>query len=291
MARFGALAQLQLDHLHLRVQRVGLEAFGVEAAVVVAAAEVTRANLPDQITAVHPVVLRDRAFTRVVGKATHLGALVQRQHRVGRQRAKTHGRDVEHTHAVGLGAGRRRGRRLLRRAAHPDAEVVGRQLGRCHGMVDPLVPLHTHIQLRAKRAVVGLTLGALVHQRTLRPRKRRGFAVTLDEILPDFGADVFQRKPQVADDGVVAQNGVPVLPQVVNAQRHQCTQHQQGQPAHPQAHDGKNTQQKAKNAERQRRIAHRVEGVELAEHGGVSRIVLWAWRTLHFASTALCTPS
>jgi hypothetical protein len=38
----------------------------VEAAVVVAAAEVARADLPDQVAAVHAVVLADRAFTGVV---------------------------------------------------------------------------------------------------------------------------------------------------------------------------------------------------------------------------------
>src|SRR5256885_17243602 len=85
---------------------VGDEFFFVEAAIVVAAAEVARGHFPDQVAAVHAVVLADGALARVVRKAAHLRALVQRQDGIGRQRAEAHGRDVEDAGAVGLGAGR-----------------------------------------------------------------------------------------------------------------------------------------------------------------------------------------
>ena len=73
VAGLGALAELELDHLHLRVGRALLgEALRAEAAVVVAAAEVARADLPDQVAAVLAVVAADRAFAGVVREAAAL---------------------------------------------------------------------------------------------------------------------------------------------------------------------------------------------------------------------------
>src|SRR5690606_2202600 len=46
LARLGALAELELDHLHLRIGGIALEAFGIEAAVAIAAPEVARADFP-----------------------------------------------------------------------------------------------------------------------------------------------------------------------------------------------------------------------------------------------------
>jgi hypothetical protein len=95
VAGLGALAELELDHLHLRVAALAANLLLAEAAVVVAAAEVARADLPDQVAAVHAVVLADRAFAGVVREAAALGAAVERQDGVGRQRAEAHRRDVE----------------------------------------------------------------------------------------------------------------------------------------------------------------------------------------------------
>src|SRR3546814_1286564 len=66
VAGLGALRELELDHLHLRVARVGGETFLAEAAVLLAAAEVARADFPDQVAAVLAVVGRDRALACVV---------------------------------------------------------------------------------------------------------------------------------------------------------------------------------------------------------------------------------
>jgi len=74
MAGLGALAELELDHLDLRRGGVGGKAFGVEAAIVVAAAEIAGADLPDQVAAVDAVVFRDRTFTGVVREAALPGA-------------------------------------------------------------------------------------------------------------------------------------------------------------------------------------------------------------------------
>ena len=105
MAGLGALAQLELDHLRLRVAGIGLEALGAETAVIVAAAKVARADFPDQVAAVDAVVLADRAFAGVVRKAAAFGAAVQSQDRVSTQGAETHRRDVVDACRVGLGAG------------------------------------------------------------------------------------------------------------------------------------------------------------------------------------------
>src|SRR5205085_8899482 len=96
----GALTQLDLDHPHLRVAGVGRVALLVEAAVGMAAAEVPRADLPDEVAAVLAVVAADRAFTGVVREAAAARAFVQRADRVRRQRAEAHRRDVEHAGAV-----------------------------------------------------------------------------------------------------------------------------------------------------------------------------------------------
>src|SRR5690606_6066428 len=66
LARLGALGELELDHLHLRIGGVGDEALLVEAAPLVAAAEVARADLPYQVAAMLAVVARDRALAGVV---------------------------------------------------------------------------------------------------------------------------------------------------------------------------------------------------------------------------------
>jgi hypothetical protein len=61
VAGLGALGELHLDQLDLRVGRQGGELVRVEAAGLVAAAEVARGDLPDQVAAVLAVVAADRA--------------------------------------------------------------------------------------------------------------------------------------------------------------------------------------------------------------------------------------
>ena len=229
MAGLGALAQLDLDHLDLRIAGVLLKALGTETAVVVAAAKVARADFPDQVATVLAVVPRDRAFAGIVRKTAHLGALIERQDGVGRQRAKAHGRDVEDAGLVGLCAGRDRIGRTARLAADPEAKVSIGQAAGLHRMVDPLVALLAHIELGAKGPVVGRALGTLVHQRALRPRKRCGLAVAFDEVLPDFGSYEFEQEAQVADDRVVARDRMVRLPQIGHAAQRQ----QRGQHEHP----------------------------------------------------------
>ena len=83
MARLGALAELDLDHLDLLIARIDLKEVCIEAAVRVAAAKVARADLPDQVATVRAVMLRDRALTRVMRKTAALSAGVQGQNGIG----------------------------------------------------------------------------------------------------------------------------------------------------------------------------------------------------------------
>ena len=64
-------------------------------AVGVAAAEVARPDLPDQVAPAFAVIAADRPLARVMREAAELRAPVEREDRVGRQRAEAHGRDVE----------------------------------------------------------------------------------------------------------------------------------------------------------------------------------------------------
>ena len=105
VAGLGALAELELNHLDLRVGSVDDEFLFAERAIRIAAAKVARGHFPDQVTTMHAVVLADGAFARVVNESAHLGALVQRLNGIARQRTKAHGRNIEHTGVIGAGAG------------------------------------------------------------------------------------------------------------------------------------------------------------------------------------------
>jgi hypothetical protein len=53
-----------------------------------------------------------------------------------------------------------------------------------------------------------------------------GIAVAFNEILAYFGANEFQQETQVPNDGVVAQNSVPSLLQIMNTHDHQSREQQ-----------------------------------------------------------------
>src|SRR6185503_21162140 len=96
---------LELDHPDLVVVACRLgELLGREGAVGVAAAEVARADLPDDVAAAFAMVRAVAALAGVVREAAEPGAAVQRADRVGRQRAEAHRRDVEYRGRVRLGA-------------------------------------------------------------------------------------------------------------------------------------------------------------------------------------------
>ena len=84
MAGLGALAELQFDHLDLvvggdlrRIVRESKQPSGR------AAAEIARADLPDQVAAVLAVIGADAALAGVMGEAALSRAAVERADRVG----------------------------------------------------------------------------------------------------------------------------------------------------------------------------------------------------------------
>src|SRR5690606_9778255 len=68
VAGLGALAQLQFDHLHLRIGRLVAEPLRVEPALRRPAAEIARADFPDDVAAPRAVMAADPALARVMGE-------------------------------------------------------------------------------------------------------------------------------------------------------------------------------------------------------------------------------
>ena len=134
-----------------------------------------------------------------MGKATHLCTLVQGHDGVGTQGTKAHGRDIEQTQVVGLGA-------VF--AAHTNTKIVALNLRWCHGVGQPFIAFAHHIELRTKRSFVGLPFGSGVDQRALGAGKGLGLVLAFDEILANFRTNEFQQKPHMSQDGVVAQDGM-----------------------------------------------------------------------------------
>src|ERR1700761_2494300 len=95
MARFGTLAELELDHLDLVALCAGGEFLRRERAVVVAAAEIARADLPDDVAAVLAVIGTIAALAGVVRKAALFGARIERPDGIRAKRAETHRRNIQ----------------------------------------------------------------------------------------------------------------------------------------------------------------------------------------------------
>ncbi|MCY1427911.1 hypothetical protein D9M71_437790 [compost metagenome] len=209
VARLGALAELDLDHLHLWRARLLGETLRVEAAVLGAAAEVATADFPDQVTAMFAVVRADAAFAGVMGKTAHARTAVERRDGVGTEGAEAHGRNVEDRGRVGQAA---------LRPANGDTERCRVWRGhRQHGMADELEAGFVGIVERAEGFLGAFVLGAGVDQRALRAGERQLVVVALDQVLADFRADGLDQVADVAQDRVVAAHRMVALAQVVQA--------------------------------------------------------------------------
>ena len=253
MAGLGALAQLQLDHFYLWVGGGLGEAFGGEGAVQVAGAEIATADLPDDVAAGRLVMRGIAALAGVMREVAEVGAGVECADGLGRQRAEGHGGDVEHAGAVGVGAvgaaDHHPGLRLLRRAGGD-------------GMLQPLEAGLIDLVLGAEGALVQHHLGALVDQAALVAAEGRAVLLILEEVLAHLRADFLQQEAEVGDDGVVAQNRVAGVEQVLQPQQGQQAgqQQQRGQPMrlvglldqrHPQGQAGQRHQGQHDEARRE----------------------------------------
>src|ERR1700688_5011244 len=212
MSGLGALADLEFDHLDLIVASDAGEFLRIEAAVAVAATEITRADLPDDVAAIFAVVRADAALAGVVREVALFGAGIERAHRVGTERAKAHRRDVEDRSRIWFRA---------IRAADDDAKfLVGARLRR-HRMVHPFIALAIDVLLGAERTLVEHHLGALIDHGAGVAGKRHAVLLALEEVLPHLRPDLFQQKAQMGRDGIVPQHGVALLREIANAEQRQ----------------------------------------------------------------------
>ena len=221
MPGLGALRQLQLDHLDRLVRGLLPEQVGIEMAILVAAAEVARTDLPDHVAAVVQVVVAEPAFTGVVVEAALLRSGVQCQHGIGAQGAEAHGRDVEQTGLIGPGA--------MRAAdAHPRRMFLhGRRIQR---VADALVLHGIDVQLRAEGHRVAHVLGPRVGQGALLAAEGASVRMPLDEVLLDLRRDELEEVAGIAQHREVAQDGVAVLQGVEHTDQEQREHHRVGPP-------------------------------------------------------------
>ena len=177
-----------------------------------AAAEISGADLPDQIAAVLAMIGTDAALPGIMREAALFGACVQCTHRVGAERAKAHRRDIEHRCRIWPGAFR---------TADADAEIfVGMRLRR-HRMVHPFIALAIDILLGAERPLVEHHLRSLIDDRAGIAAERHAVLLALEEVLPHLRPDLFQQKAQMRRDRVVPQHSVALLREIANAEQRQ----------------------------------------------------------------------
>ena len=206
-ARLGALADFQFDHLDLVVGGAVAELSGVEVAVVGAGAEVAGTHLPDEVAAEFLVVRGDAAFAGVVGEAAHGRSLVQCAHGVFGQGAEAHGGHVQHRNGVRLGA-------VL--AADEGAGRFGGFVDRRERMYEVFVVGGVDVLDGAEGRFALHALCAFVNCVALIAVEGATVPVAFDEVLAQFGADIGEQGAHVPEYGVVAQDRVFGLSEVVD---------------------------------------------------------------------------
>ena len=204
MAGLGPLTEFDLDHAHLRRCSFGRKLHRIKLAIRCAAAKIGRGHLPDNVAAAGQVVRRERPLAGVVRKAAQTRTRIESLDCRRRQRAKRGARDVEHRHGIG--------RRPL---AHRDTKV--RICNRCgsDGVVEPVELVRIHVGQRTKRPHRDLLFGALVDHGALIARIRHLFVVGLEKILAQLGPQALEEITQIAEQRIVGQHRMLLLPQVV----------------------------------------------------------------------------
>ena len=218
MGRFRALAELHLDHLHDVLARIFAEFVGIEIAVRRAAAEITGADLPDNVAAAREMIRAEAPFPGIMGEVAAPRARVQGMNGGGGQRAETHGRDIEAGGLIGLCA---------LRSADDKPHLVRRHMPRGQGMAGPLIAHLLDIPLGTEGLAVHGLAGALIDHVALLTIIGTAAFIGFDEILVDFRADKFQRIAHMADDRIIAQHIMPREIHVIEAE--QDIGHQQPQ--------------------------------------------------------------
>src|SRR5262249_42986560 len=196
------------DEFDGAVWRLRGDPVGAERAVLVAAAEIAAADLPDQVAAECAMIPADPALAGIVGEAPELGSAVEGANGVGAQRAEAHGGNVEQRQGVGLAAVG---------AAHRGTKVVTFDRARNDRMIDPLEIVAVDVLLGAERPLVERALRALISNRPFRSIERRAVGFALQKILTDFRPDLFQHEADVGEDGIIPPHAVLGLEEIPNA--------------------------------------------------------------------------
>ena len=215
MSGLGALADLELHHLDLIVASDPGKFLRIERSVPVAATEIPRPDLPDDVAAILAMIRADAALTGVMGEAALFGACIQRTNRVRAERTKTHRRDVEHRGRIWL---------LAIRPADGDTKLLPGKRLRRNRVMHPLVAFAVDVLLGAERPFVQHHLGALIDHGAGVAAERHAVLLALEEVLPHLRPDFFQQEAHVRRDRIIAQNRVVLLQQVANAENGQAAE-------------------------------------------------------------------
>ena len=199
MARLGALAELDFDHLDLGLASLGLKALFVKKALGRTAAEIAAGHLPDNVAAMAPVIGADGALAGIVGETAHPGAEVEGHDGIGAHRAEARPGDVQDRGLIGL---------ATVRTADCHAEVGVLDDLRADGVRDPAIAHGAEIKDRAERLSVPRVLGPAINQGAVIPAEGQRIALILDDILAQLRPDRLQHETDMADDGVVPQDRV-----------------------------------------------------------------------------------
>ena len=216
-SRFRALAQLDLDGADGGTAHEVLEAVEVETALLVATAEVRRADLEDQLAAV-AVVRRESPFAGVVQAPGESGSTVEGLDGRAGERAEAHGRDVHHRVRAERVPSVPRATEDLGGREHD--LVSGCRSGGRHGtaevaVVDDRVPGgELDVVVGPEAEVVVLLLGRGIHPPALVAGEGAFLVVARNHVLPQFGADRLEEVSGVADHREVAQQRVFSLERV-----------------------------------------------------------------------------
>lgn len=152
------------------------------------------------------VVLRQSPLAGVVGEAAELGSGVEGQYGIGRQRTEAHRRNIEQSHVVGLGAVG---------SADPDPGRVAAHRSRGHGRREEFATGPVQIEFGAERLFGVGALGALVDNAPRVTIEGATVEVPLNEVLLELWSQRLHRKSEVPEQGVVPQDGMPTLQEIV----------------------------------------------------------------------------
>ena len=96
---------------------------------------------------------------------------------------------------------------------------LGRDRLRRDRMAEELVALRVGVAQRSERPLVEHHLGALIDDGALRARERQPVRLAFEEILPHLRADLLEDEAKMRRDRIVAQDRVPGLHEIAQAER------------------------------------------------------------------------